>query len=85
MVTEHGLVPVSWHRDDDGRSVSFDFQIPSGVKAHVSIPRVCEKPTLILNGVALVTKGEVRGEVALGDRFVAIEIGCGECSGEIMP
>jgi alpha-L-rhamnosidase len=85
VVTEHGLVPVSWQKKDDDQGLSFDFEIPSSVEANVSIPGVSEKPTLTINGEALVTKGEVVKRAKLGDRFITMQYGSGKYSGKIVP
>ena len=39
VVTEHGLVSVSWKKAGDG-SLDFSFEVPAGVKASVSVPKV---------------------------------------------
>ncbi len=85
VVTRFGPVPVSWKKADDGRSLSFHFQIPAGVEARASIPKVSEKPTLIINGKALVTRGETKGQVELGNHFATMELGAGEYSGKTTP
>ncbi|HIQ23295.1 MAG TPA: hypothetical protein EYH34_18890, partial [Planctomycetes bacterium] len=84
VVTRYGPVPVSWQKGDGG-SLAFRFQIPAGVEAKVSTPKVSEKPTLIINGKALVTSREAKGQLELGDRFVTMELGAGEYSGRVMP
>ncbi|NOX55122.1 MAG: hypothetical protein GXP27_11940 [Planctomycetes bacterium] len=84
VVTRYGPVPVSWQKGDDG-SLSFRFQIPAGAKATVFLPKVSERPTVILNGKTLATKGKVKGQVELGDRVVTFTIGAGTHSGQIVP
>jgi len=77
VVTEHGLVPVSWKEANDG-SLDFSFEIPAGVKASVSIPKVSDKPSLVING-KVVTDAQIR------DRFITLEAAGGKYSGKITP
>lgn len=53
VVTEHGLVPVSWRRADNGLGLEFRLEIPPGVTATVAIPKVSDQATLLLNGQPL--------------------------------
>ena len=85
VVTRYGPVPVSWKKAADGRSLAFRFQIPTGVTARISIPKVSEQPTLIVNGKALVTKGKVKGQVESSDRVITMTIGAGVYSGRMLP
>ena len=48
VVTELGLVPVSWRRKDE--TLSFKFQVPSEAKARVTIPYVGKPRSLTVNG-----------------------------------
>ena len=83
VVTEHGVVPVAWKKAKDGGSLNFSFEIPSGVTAEVSIPKVGERATLVANGEVLVDKGSVKGQAKLRDRFVVLKLGSGKYSGRI--
>lgn len=84
VVTEHGLVPVSWKKANDG-TLNFSFEVPADVRASVSIPKVSCNPTLIINSKRLVDKGRVTGSVELASRFVTLELDSGRYSGEITP
>ncbi len=83
VVTEHGVVPVSWKRDDGGRSLAFAFEIPAGVTAKVSIPRLSEKATVTVNDEVMMDDGSVKGRVVPGTRFVILELGSGKYSGQV--
>jgi len=48
VVTEFGLVPVSWKSVGD--NVEFNFTVPAGVNARLRLPAVAGSPTNQLNG-----------------------------------
>jgi hypothetical protein len=81
VVTEHGLVGVSWKKTADGPGMSFSFEIPPDVTAKVCIPKPSDKPTLILNGKTILTAGRATESVQLEPRFVTLELGPGKHSG----
>jgi alpha-L-fucosidase 2 len=83
VVTEHGLVPVSWKRTGSNRALIFRFEVPADVRARVSIPRVSRNPTLIINGKTAVDKGRATGALQLRSRFVTLELDPGRYSGNI--
>jgi alpha-L-fucosidase 2 len=85
VLTEHGPVSVSWRKSDDDRSLNFNFEIPSGVRAKVSVPKGSDKPTLIVDDKVLVAEGRMRGQVELAERFVSLQAGPGKHSGKIEP
>jgi hypothetical protein len=85
VVTEHGLVRVSWKKTDDRKTLGFEFEIPAGIKAKVSIPTVSRKPTVVVNGDIIVNEGVAGGGAALGHRFVTAEMGPGRYSGKVTP
>jgi len=83
VVTEHGLAGVSWKRADNGKVLDFRLEVPAGTRAKVSVPRVSERPTLIVNGKTVVSKGKVAGQAVLEDRFATLELGSGKYSGKM--
>ncbi|MHC4213777.1 MAG: alpha-L-rhamnosidase-related protein [Planctomycetota bacterium] len=85
VVTEHGPVPVSWTRDNDTRALNFTFEIPPGVQAKISIPKLSDKPTLIVDKKVLLENGIVQKKTKLGHRFVTLQLGPGKHSGRIDP
>ncbi|MHC4623065.1 MAG: alpha-L-rhamnosidase-related protein [Planctomycetota bacterium] len=85
VVTEHGLVPVSWKRTGNEGGLIFSFEVPADVKAKVSIPKISGKPTLIINSKTVVDEGRVSGKAELRHRFVTLELNSGKYSGKITP
>jgi alpha-L-rhamnosidase len=77
VVTRHGPVPVKWERINNG-GLEFEFSIPEGVKALVSIPKPSEKPYLIING-------KVYRRLRMTSLYANIELGPGKYSGIISP
>jgi alpha-L-rhamnosidase len=73
VVTEHGLVPVSWQKS--GTYIDFSFTILSGKNAEVHIPRLSNNPTLTLNGQSTSYVKELR--------YVMINVGSGSYTGRI--
>ena len=85
VVTEHGPVPVSWSRGNDRGALNFSFELPPGVQAKISIPKLSDNPTLIVDGNVLVANGIVQAKTELGRRFVTLQLGPGKHSGRIDP
>jgi hypothetical protein len=85
VVTEHGLVPVSWKKADDDRYLNFSFEVPAGITAKVSIPKLSDKPTLIINGKTVVADGVAEKRTELGHRFVTLIVKSGKYSGKMAP
>jgi hypothetical protein len=85
VVTEHGPVTVSWRKTEDRKALDFEFEIPAGIRAKVSIPAVSRKPTLAVNGDYLVYEGVAGDDVTIGRRFVTVEMGPGRYSGKVTP
>jgi hypothetical protein len=54
VVTEFGLVPVSWQRA--GENLEFSFTVPPGVTARLRLPAVTGAAKLELNGKSVKTK-----------------------------
>jgi alpha-L-rhamnosidase len=77
VVTRFGPVPVEWKRLAGG-SLGFRINVPDGVKATVSIPRLSGLPILIVDGNA-----ESRAKPT--DRFLTFELGPGDHKGTISP
>jgi alpha-L-rhamnosidase len=77
VVTRHGPVTVSWKRMTNG-GLDFWFNIPEGVTASVSIPRLSDKPNLTVNGKKVTV-------AKLTNRFITVELGSGKHSGTITP
>jgi len=84
VVTEHGPVPVSWKKSNDGKTLMFSFTVPQGVHATVRFPKLSEIPSLTFNGKALVKQGKVSKGVRLEGRWIVVQEVTGTCSGEIV-
>ena len=84
VVTEHGPVPVSWKKSNDGKTLTFNFTVPLGVHATLRLPKLSEAPSLTFNGKALVNQGQVSKGVRLESRWIVVQEVTGTCSGEIV-
>jgi hypothetical protein len=84
VVTEHGPVPVSWRKSNDGKTLTFNFTVPLGVHATLRLPKLSEAPSLTFNGKALVNQGKVSKGVRLESRWIVVQEVTGTCSGEIV-
>ncbi len=78
VVTEHGPVPVSWTRAATGVSLDFTFEVPTGIQARLSLPRLGEKAQIRLDGrpidpTTLTSRG----------RWMDLEVAAGKHSGRI--
>ena len=82
VVTEHGPVPISWKKSNDGKTLTFNFTVPLGVHATVRFPTFSEAPSLTLNGKALVKQGKVSKGVRLEGRWLVVDAVTGACSGD---
>jgi hypothetical protein len=81
VVTEHGPVPVSWKKSNDGKTLTFDFTVPKGVHATVRFPMFSEIPSLTVNGKALVKQGKLSKGVRIVGRWLVVEDLTDACSG----
>jgi alpha-L-rhamnosidase len=78
VVTEHGAVPVSWKKSDDGKILAFKFSIPEGVRAEIRFPGMAERIKINLNGKVL-----SENEVKTRGRWMIVQNVTGEGSGTI--
>jgi alpha-L-rhamnosidase len=84
IVTEFGLVPVSWRLDDQGKGLDFRFEVPAGARAMVSIPKSGPAPTLVMDGRSVVRSGKPDvSDVVLRGRYYVTELGPGIHAGGI--
>lgn len=81
VVTEYGIVPVSWVRTSSG--LRFHLVIPEGTEATVKIPRFSDQPDLKLNGETLISRGNVRRQAEIRDSYVVLTLAPGEYAGRI--
>ena len=77
VVTRYGPVPVTWKRVTD-RRLDFEFAVPDGVTADLSIPRPSETPTLTMDG-------EVISQPGTRGRFLTAELRSGKHMGSVTP
>jgi alpha-L-rhamnosidase len=84
VVTEFGSVPVSWKKEGDGKSLTFNLTIPDGIIATVHFPKLSDKSTFILNGVICMKNGVPEKNVSIKGRWIVIGNVSGECSGSIL-
>ncbi|MBI4325729.1 MAG: alpha-L-rhamnosidase N-terminal domain-containing protein [Chloroflexi bacterium] len=88
VVTEHGPVPVSWTLNPAARgkrspaqadaALDFVFEVPAGIQAKLSLPRLTEKAEMRLDGQEIDhTTFTFRG------RWMELEIGTGKHVGRI--
>lgn len=84
VLCEYGPVPVSWKRTDENQ-LTFNFSIPKGVDAVVSIPTTSNKATLAIDRKTLLHKGTVKGEGNLTARYFTVKLKSGDHSGVITP
>ena len=77
VVTRHGAVPVAWKRGTDGR-LDFEFTVPDGITADLSIPRPSATPTLTIDG-------EDISHTRTRSRFLTAELCSGKHTGSIRP
>jgi len=73
VVTRHGPVPVSW-KVGDGK-LTFQFEVPEGVKAALRIPQLGDNSRLVLDGKPGMGKAE--------GRYLAVEVGAGPHQGTL--
>ena len=78
VLCEYGPVPVSWKRTD-ANQLTFNFSIPEGVDATVSIPMISDKATLTMDGKTLLKKGD------LTTRYFTVKLESGDHSGVVTP
>ena len=84
VVTEFGPVPVRWEKADDGKKFAFQMQIPADVKAEVRLPRICETPSVVLDGRTINPADAADGsKVCHNARFITLELGSGKHSGVV--
>jgi len=85
VVTELGLVPISWKRSADGTSLEFSFEVPNEVTATVAIPRISNNSTLALNDKTLASDGKPTGpDTSIRGRFLVTQVGPGRYAGRIV-
>ncbi len=81
VVTEFGPVPISWRREKAG--LSFHYEIPSGVTADISIPRLSENPTLTINNKIIVENGKTKdSSIHMDSRHIRFQSESGNFTGE---
>ncbi|MDP4226941.1 MAG: alpha-L-rhamnosidase C-terminal domain-containing protein [Bacteroidota bacterium] len=73
VVTEHGLVDVSWTKID--HKLSFSLSIPAGTRAEVNLPFQSKNFEIYINGK--LTKYKVKG------RYALIKLSSGKYKGEL--
>ncbi len=84
VVTEHGLVSVSWKRSDSDKKLAFVFKIPQGVRATVRLPKPSTEPSLTINGTTLMTHGKTKDDgLQLEERWLKLELNSGDYTGTI--
>jgi len=83
VVTEHGAVPVSWKRSDNGKSLNYSLSIPKGIRATIHFPKLSDKTTLTLNGAVLMKDGVPKKGVRTNGRWIVIQNVTGELTGRI--
>ena len=74
VVTEFGPVPVCWDRSGENGRLTFDLEIPAGVTARVSVPRLTANADLMIDGHAVQPTRK-------SDRFLTIDLGAGKHHG----
>ncbi len=83
VVTEHGPVPISWEKPENGASLNFDISIPEGIHATVHLPILSEKATARMNGKPLMKDGRPEKGVNLDGRWIVLQNVTGRCRGSV--
>ena len=78
VVTPFGPVPVSWTKNEDSQELKFRFEVPAGAHAIVSLPALCEKPEVVVDGKLLSAR-----EASVENGRVIWPCGTGEHSGQV--
>jgi len=81
--TEHGAVPISWKRAEDGNSLTYNISIPEGIHATVHFPKLSDKTILIMNGEVLMKNGVPKKGVKTDGRWIVVQNVTGECAGSV--
>jgi len=84
VVTEHGPVPVSWKKSDDGKILNFGFDIPGGITATVYLPVLSDSSALIINGKKFMQNGLPEKGVKKDGRWIVIKDISGKLTGKII-
>ena len=84
VVTEHGLVPVSWKKSDDGKTLNFRLDIPEGITAAMHFPELSESTTLMINGKVLMQNGLPDKGVIKDGRWIVVKDISGKFSGSLV-
>jgi hypothetical protein len=83
VLCEYGPVAVSWDRSDDGKTLAFALEVPSGARAIVRIPLESAKAALVVDGRELVRAGSaVTALVRFEGRFASVKLGPGRHTGK---
>jgi hypothetical protein len=87
VVTEYGLVPVSWTRSTVDTTLDFTFTIPTGSSARVGIPLIAKNTTLLFDNTVWISKGTViKTGVSIGNRFIYLDtVAAGAHTGRLQP
>jgi hypothetical protein len=84
VVTEHGLVPVSWKKSDDGKILNFSLDIPERITAAVHFPVLSDSSTLIINGKIFMQNGLPEKGVKKDGRWIVVKDISGKLTGRII-
>ncbi|MBN1343949.1 MAG: alpha-L-rhamnosidase N-terminal domain-containing protein [Phycisphaerae bacterium] len=87
VVTELGLVPISWTRHAEDGSLRFRFDVPENTQATVRVPRIANEPVLVLDARRLLPSTPISSILSVSDqgRFIEFRLGPGPHVGLIEP
>jgi hypothetical protein len=84
VVTEHGLVPVSWKKSDDGKTLNFSLDIPEGITAAVHFPELSDNADLMINGKVFMQNKKKKKGVIKDGRWIVVKDISGKFSGSLV-
>ncbi len=81
VVTELGVVPVSWKRKLENKGLDFHFEVPPNTTAMVHIPLYDGVTKVVLNDLVVMTEGNPEKGATIQGGYLAIALGPGEYAG----
>ncbi|NWJ51456.1 MAG: hypothetical protein HXX14_11390 [Bacteroidetes bacterium] len=83
VVTEFGVIPISWKKSKNGKSLAFHFSIPKGIRAEIHFPILSHKPTLIINNMILLKRNIRKKGVTSNQRWISVKNVSGSVFGNV--
>ena len=83
VLCEYGSVAVSWDKSEDGKTLAFALEVPSGVRAIMRIPIESAKVALVVDDRELIhAKSSLTDLVRFEGRFACVELAPGRHTGK---